>query len=147
MAGVPEFGDRVDGATYTARPGAYAVILDSESRIGLVRTHAGGYFLPGGGLQHGERPEEALAREVIEECGWTIQILSRIGQAVQCLFAEGEGYFAIEATFFRARLDRQVADPNQCEHELVWRSVADAGTCLRRGSDVWAVTQACGSKP
>ena len=42
------------------------VLLTRISRLGA---HPGAWTLPGGGLDHGESPRDAVAREVREECG------------------------------------------------------------------------------
>lgn len=39
------------------------------TRISARGFHAGSWTLPGGGIDHGEAPREALVREVREECG------------------------------------------------------------------------------
>jgi 8-oxo-dGTP diphosphatase len=39
------------------------------TRISSLGAHPGSWTLPGGGLDHGEPPREALVREVREECG------------------------------------------------------------------------------
>ena len=54
------------------RFGAYALATDPDGRILLTRIAegypgAGLWHLPGGGTDHGEAPEEALARELYEE--------------------------------------------------------------------------------
>jgi ADP-ribose pyrophosphatase YjhB (NUDIX family) len=54
------------------RFGAYAVATDPAGRILLTRIAdgypgAGLWHLPGGGTDHGETPEQALARELVEE--------------------------------------------------------------------------------
>lgn len=56
------------------RLGAYGIVGDAEGRLLLVRasrylTVAGRWFLPGGGVDHGETPTDALRREVGEETG------------------------------------------------------------------------------
>jgi 8-oxo-dGTP diphosphatase len=56
------------------RFGAYAVATDPAGRILLTKIAqgypgAGRWHLPGGGTDHGETPEQALARELTEETG------------------------------------------------------------------------------
>jgi ADP-ribose pyrophosphatase YjhB (NUDIX family) len=56
------------------RTAAYAVITDSDDRVLLVRASArsdlrGRWYLPGGGLRHGEHPRDAVLRELREETG------------------------------------------------------------------------------
>jgi ADP-ribose pyrophosphatase YjhB (NUDIX family) len=61
------------------RFGAYAVATDPAGRVLLTKIAegypgAGRWNLPGGGTDHGELPEEALARELIEETSQTGQV-------------------------------------------------------------------------
>lgn len=55
------------------RVAAYALISRADTvlltRISAKGHHTGSWTLPGGGLDHGETPAKALAREVVEECG------------------------------------------------------------------------------
>ncbi|QCW51666.1 NUDIX domain-containing protein [Nocardioides dongxiaopingii] len=58
------------------RVAAYAWVRRAEpedavllTRISARGHHVGSWTLPGGGIDHGERPQVALAREVAEECG------------------------------------------------------------------------------
>jgi 8-oxo-dGTP diphosphatase len=77
----PEFGVRLPDVVYQERPGAYAIIRRADGRLTLVCGEARRLFLPGGGVQPGERPEDALLREIIEEIGWRAHILDRVGRA------------------------------------------------------------------
>lgn len=66
------------------RVATYGVITDSRGRLLLTRltdrtTHPGAWTLPGGGLDHGEHPEAAVAREVHEETGLTIREMTLLG--------------------------------------------------------------------
>ena len=59
------------------RIAAYGVCLDPKGRLLLARaapwlTLRGSWFLPGGGVNHGEHPTDALRREIEEESGLTV---------------------------------------------------------------------------
>jgi 8-oxo-dGTP diphosphatase len=63
----------VHEATRTQRLGAYAVVI-VDGRILLTRISPAGYpagtwTLPGGGVDHGESPHDAVVRELYEETG------------------------------------------------------------------------------
>ena len=139
----PQFGKRRPDVAYLERPGAYAIIRGTGGRLAFTRGETGRLFLPGGGVQPGEQPIDALLREIIEEIGWRAGTLDIVGRATQFLAIEGEGCFAIQATYFRAHLIERLAI--RCEHEIVWLPAATAMTSLARESDVWAISRACNS--
>jgi ADP-ribose pyrophosphatase YjhB (NUDIX family) len=61
------------------RIAAYGVCRDGEGRLLLARasptlTLRGRWFLPGGGVQHGEQPADSLRREIEEESGLTVTL-------------------------------------------------------------------------
>ncbi len=60
----------------TYRISVKAIIKDDSGRTLLGREKDGAWELPGGGLEHGENPNEALAREVAEETGLTVEWMS-----------------------------------------------------------------------
>lgn len=59
------------------RPAAYAIVV-LDDKILLVKER-GGYHLPGGGINLGETPENAVVREVKEETGMIIDNVRLVG--------------------------------------------------------------------
>lgn len=101
-----------------------------------------GYFLPGGGAEDGELEEETLQREVLEECGYSVEVIRRIGAATQYTFAGGSAYYAKQCSFFEVRLGERIAEPTEVDHTLVWVSIAEALELLVEESQRWAVEEA-----
>jgi 8-oxo-dGTP diphosphatase len=63
--------------TQRQRIATYGVCQDEQGRVLLARaapsiTLRGRWFLPGGGVDHGESPADALRREMYEESGLTV---------------------------------------------------------------------------
>jgi ADP-ribose pyrophosphatase YjhB (NUDIX family) len=61
------------------RIAAYGVCVDDQGRLLLARAAPwlvlkGRWFLPGGGVDHGEHPTDALRREFEEESGLTVEL-------------------------------------------------------------------------
>jgi ADP-ribose pyrophosphatase YjhB (NUDIX family) len=60
------------------RVGAYGLCVDESGRVLLVQLaggrHRGLWTLPGGGIDFGERPVEAVVREVREETGLAVRV-------------------------------------------------------------------------
>jgi 8-oxo-dGTP diphosphatase len=61
------------------RLAAYGVCIDPQGRLLLARAApslslGGRWFLPGGGVDHGEHPTDALRREFGEESGLTVEL-------------------------------------------------------------------------
>lgn len=84
--------------TFTASAGA--LITNSKNEI-LLLDHVlrpkNGWGIPGGFMNHGEQPEQAIAREVMEEVGLELTNIKMIrartiGRHIEMLFsAEAEG--------------------------------------------------------
>lgn len=134
----PEFGKRVEGVSYTLRPGAYALIADEAGRIASVITPTGTY-LPGGGQDAGESAIDTLKREVLEECGLVVEVGRPIGVADEFVFAVDEGrHFCKRCSFFSANVAAP-GSPVEPDHQLIWLAPVEAMANLTHDSHRWAV--------
>jgi 8-oxo-dGTP diphosphatase len=136
------FGERQPGLAYLPRPGAYGVAV-RDGRILVVDTPEG-RFLPGGGLDAGELPLDALRREMVEETGYEVISAQPIGAARQLIVARANGKpIEKRGEFFNVRLsDVPTASLVDADHAARWVPVGEASATLTEGSHAWAVSRA-----
>lgn len=139
----PIFGRAAAGAVCHARRAAYVVILNGEGLVAAVRADVRGrpeYWLPGGGTQGGETPEQTVAREVSEELGRTVRLIRRIGRATQFFYAGDEQrWYEMTATFFLAEFGPESIGAG--EHELHWLNPREHADRSFHACHAWAASQ------
>ncbi len=75
-----EAANKNEEAEFQVRDTARAVIFDDNHNIALMKVAQGSFHkLPGGGIDQGETPEQALVRECREEAGVEITDIKKIG--------------------------------------------------------------------
>lgn len=137
---VPEFGARRAGRDYPPRPGAYGVIFDAERRRLAVVDTPEGCFLPGGGADPGESLEQALRREVAEECGLALTAVRELGRAAEHVHvALDDRCFRKDGTFFVAVAAGPAGTATEADHVLAWVSPEEAIARLAHESQAWVV--------
>lgn len=130
------YGEPIEpGRTYRERPGAYAVILEGDDILVTEQAEPRLEFqLPGGGLDPGEGTLPALHRECIEETGWRIRVLRRIGAYQRFVYMPEYGIWARKVCqVYLARPVRRLGPPTEPGHRAVWMPVDTA--LVRLGVD------------
>lgn len=137
----PEFGLRLPGIDYPDRPAAYGIVFDQAGRVASTREPFG-CFLPGGGIEPGESPVEALKREFLEELGWTITPGPLFAHASCCHFSPTyQAHFRNIASFFLIERWEKTAEATEKDHELGWFSLEKMERLYEHSHHVWAVKQ------
>lgn len=138
----PTFGVKLKGRKYQHKQSVYGVAYDQRQQIFLtVETRLNNRFLPGGGIERGETPEQALHRELLEETGFSIQIDTPIGRAEQYLLSQKGEAILNDAFFFKITLREQIQAAVEEDHRLVWQPFR-AVDGLFHAHQAWAVSKA-----
>lgn len=126
---IPRVGEPVRAdQRYTLRTGAYAVL----ERDGLVllthqRQPNPEYQLPGGGVEPGEQLLPALHREIMEETGWRVGFLRRLGAFRRFTFMPEYDLWAEKmCLIYAARPAIKHGPPPEPDHRAVWIAPAIA---------------------
>jgi len=107
----------VVAACITQRNGSLRVLLhrknEAADEAGIPRNPelVGKWELPGGMMNYGETPEQALKREVQEELGIPVTIL-RLLTALTCIYADKEHYLVL---FYECQTSYEPA-PDGCQY-------------------------------
>ncbi|OIQ76936.1 RNA pyrophosphohydrolase [mine drainage metagenome] len=125
------------GQKYRLRAGAYVILRSGSS---ILMTHqsmpAPEFQLPGGGIDPGESPLQALHREVIEETGWRISVGRRLGAFRRFTFMpEYEIWAEKLCTVYLARPVLRLGPPVEAGHTAVWMSIGEATRAVGNDGD------------
>lgn len=136
---IRRFGQAPERARrYILRPGAYAILpLDGQILVTAQMTDVIEYQLPGGGIDAGESPLQALYREVREEIGWSIAQPRRLGAFRRFVFMPEYDLWAEKLCHvYVARPARQIQAPTEPDHETVMLPTSLALTALGNAGDI-----------
>ncbi len=122
---------------YVMRPGAYA-ILPLQKRL-LLTAQANEHVdlqLPGGGIDAGENPIQALYREVMEETGWHISSPKRLGAFRRFVFMPEYNLWAEKVCHvYVAKPVLQISDPLEPDHFTTVLDPSEAAATLGNDGD------------
>jgi len=123
------------------RPSAYGLLADPGGRVAIVRS-ADGIYLPGGGIEAGESPEDAIRREALEECGFAVRIGSWTARAVQFAYSASEkAHYEKRSTFIECSIEGTDRSRLHPDHEVLWVDPESGARLLTHPSHGWAVRE------
>ncbi|WP_416883903.1 NUDIX domain-containing protein [Marivita sp.] len=125
------------GRSYKVRTGAYAILPTEGS---LLLTHQDApepeVQLPGGGIDPGESPVQALIREVYEETGWRISRPRRLGAYRRFTYMPEYDLWAEKiCLIYMASPVIPYGDPLEPGHTALWMGVDEALNTLANSGD------------
>ncbi|MBK1636135.1 NUDIX hydrolase [Rhodovulum adriaticum] len=135
---IRRFGEPVRAdQRYRLRPGAYAVLARGTD---LLVTHQAEpvpeFQLPGGGIDPGESPLQALHREVYEETGWHIAAPRRLGAFRRFTYMPEYDLWAEKlCVIYLARPVRPYGPPLEPGHTALWMPGEEAAHRLGNSGD------------
>lgn len=117
------------------REAVRGIILDERKLLMIHLPRNGTYKFPGGGIAGEETPEEALAREILEECGARVsKILRPFGKVIEFSIPKEEDFdvFRMTSSYYLCEVESAFAEQHldAYEHDLgfypVWVDVDEA---------------------
>ncbi|MCV2876168.1 NUDIX hydrolase [Rhodobacteraceae bacterium XHP0102] len=128
---------------YRPRAGAYAIIDAGDGILATFQEEPDAEFqLPGGGIDAGETAVQALHREVLEETGYRIHSIRRLGMFHRHTFMPDYGYHAHkQCHIFHARLGRRMGAPTEPGHSAIFMPWTDALSLLAVSGDRYFLAQ------
>lgn len=136
-----QFGTKPE-EKYKDRPCAYAIVLNDEGQILVLKVGAT-FHLPGGGIDSGEDPEAAVVRETQEEAGCKITDLQYIGKANQFFLKSKTGPLNKLGIFYKARMIHiDESKRVETDHEVCWLTPKEFINSLSGDFQKWAVKKA-----
>lgn len=135
---IRRFGEAVKpGISYRVRHGTYAILrLGDELLVTHQNEPQPEFQLPGGGIDPGESPIRALHREVIEETGWTMSGIRRLGAYRRFTYMpEYDKWAEKVCAIYLARPVRSLGPPREPGHTAVWMPIKTAARMLDNAGD------------
>jgi len=110
--------------------GTGAMIFNSEGKVFLAkrgeksRNERGKWDFPGGSVDFGEKCEEAIKREIIEEYGFEIEILSLLEVVNHIIKDEGQHWVSPSFIAKHTNGTAEIKEPEKCS-EIKWVNLSE----------------------
>jgi 8-oxo-dGTP diphosphatase len=141
---IKRYGDSPKaGQRYEMRAGAYGILQrGSDVLLAWQSEPYNDLLLPGGGIDPGESPIQALHREVYEETGWRISGARRLGAFRRFTFMPEYDKWAEKVCHvYAAKPIVRLGPPLEPDHTAVWMTAEAALPLLCNDGDAAFLAQ------
>lgn len=124
----------VEPSKLVFRPSIYAITLRGNDMLVLETKH--GLTFPGGRIELGERHEDALKREVLEETGITVAIGPLCDVVTSFWHHKGVGYHCLGPFYRCSYVSGELSDERMSDGERDWQCQPqwlDLDVVMKRG--------------
>jgi 8-oxo-dGTP diphosphatase len=136
-----QFGTRLEGLDYKPRQGAYGILV-RDGRLACVQVGYSRftYDLPGGAVEAGETPEQALVREYLEETGLLVRVTKPVVEFRHYFLMEDGTPFNNHSHIFEVEFvaDRP-AGKVEDDHELIWLPPLEVIKRITKEGYAWGI--------
>jgi len=114
---------------YPWRPAVYGVLIENNKLIFIQPNWDDKFCLPGGGMDKGETPREALKREFLEETGFEVEVNKTPMFADSHLYGDPvkNHYFQRITLYYEVKRisQEQSSDLDKETTEIIWRNIEE----------------------
>lgn len=145
LPGEPVFGRSEPGEDYVPRDAAYGLLVNSAGQIAAVaisgETGRTQYDLPGGAVEPGETPGDALLREYREETGLGVTLGEPVGTAWHYWEKPDGRRVFNHARYFTVERTGEDGGKIEPDHALVWLDPLEAIARMRHEATAWGIAR------
>lgn len=137
----PVFGAPDGCGPYRARDAAYGILTDEAGRLAVVRIKGATveHDLPGGAVEAGETPVDALVREFREETGLGVAEMDLLARADHYWIKPDGTRLLNRAHYYRVSPAGAPGGKIEDDHTLIWLAPAEAIRAMRHEAAAWAI--------
>lgn len=137
-----QFGTQIEGLNYQPRRGAYGICLkDGRIAVAQIGYSKFVYDLPGGGVDEGETPEQAVVREFLEEVGMLVKVDHLVTDIMHYFVHDNGTAYNNHCHFYVVDwVGDRPAQKVEDDHELVWMPPIEALKSMKMEGFAWAIT-------
>lgn len=126
-----EIGEKLEGAEYGYREVCYGIVVKDNRFLVVYSAKDRNLSLPGGGIDDGETPLDAIRREFVEEAGYKVKLATELVQVHSYWNWRNGNHVERFAHFFVVEVDESSkSTPTEDWHTRLYVDFEDANNVI-----------------